>query len=162
MRDYGRNDLTQIRIKKDRLLDPDVPHLYIRGDGTRVYFFEKDELERLVTASPREETAKREMFEVLQLGEDRRMVSRCRRRISTELMCVREARESEGEEADVSDMAASEGEEAIADAMQYTFEHQVCDCLLRVVSLGVGFLLVERIRPRFALSCLRPQALPNF
>lgn len=151
LRDYGRNDLTQIRIKKDRLLDPDVPHLYIRGDGTRVYFFEKEELERLVTASPREETAKREMFEVLQLGEDRRMVSRYRRRISTELMRVREARESEGEEADVSDMAAGEGEEAIADAMQYMSEHQVCDRLLRVGALRVGLPAMRASKTKICL-----------
>jgi tRNAThr (cytosine32-N3)-methyltransferase len=73
MRDYGRNDLAQIRIKKDRLLDPSVPHLYIRGDGTRVYFFEKEELKEMLERSPRE--AEGRMFEISQLGEDRRMVS---------------------------------------------------------------------------------------
>jgi len=30
--------MTQLRFKKDRLLDD---HFYIRGDGTRVYFFEE-------------------------------------------------------------------------------------------------------------------------
>ncbi|KAK1921735.1 S-adenosylmethionine-dependent methyltransferase [Papiliotrema laurentii] len=72
MRDYGRNDLAQIRIKKDRLLDPSIPHLYIRGDGTRVYFFEKEELKEMLERSPRE--AEGRMFEISQLGEDRRML----------------------------------------------------------------------------------------
>lgn len=68
-RDYGRGDLAQVRFKKGRYLEE---NFYIRGDGTRVYFFEKDELIEIWAGTNAEEPEA--LFEVVDLGVDRRLL----------------------------------------------------------------------------------------
>lgn len=74
-RDYGRGDLAQVRFKKGRYLEE---NFYIRGDGTRVYFFEEDELIKIWTGSESESDEHTDRpssrFEVVNLGVDRRLL----------------------------------------------------------------------------------------
>jgi tRNAThr (cytosine32-N3)-methyltransferase len=67
-RDYGRGDLAQVRFKSGRWMGE---NFYVRGDGTRVYFFDKEELEQLWTKS----------FEVLNLDVDRRLIVNRQRKL---------------------------------------------------------------------------------
>ncbi|KAI9025476.1 S-adenosyl-L-methionine-dependent methyltransferase [Hyaloraphidium curvatum] len=60
-RDYGRYDLTQLRLKGGRLLDD---HFYIRGDGTQVYFYTQEEVNEIFAP----------YFDVLENEVDRRLL----------------------------------------------------------------------------------------
>ncbi|CUS13165.1 unnamed protein product, partial [Tuber aestivum] len=63
-RDYGRGDLAQVRFKAGRYLEE---NFYVRGDGTRVYFFDEDEL----STFPKGDFGG---FRINDMGVDRRML----------------------------------------------------------------------------------------
>lgn len=115
VRDYARHDLAQLRIKKDRLLDPALPGLYIRGDGTRVYFFKKTEMEDLLTAAPRAASEGGPMFEIEQSDEDRRLVSSRSAALCHMTDAALIVGEPKREAEDVSYLVAAQGQEGRID-----------------------------------------------
>lgn len=73
-RDYGRGDLAQVRFRKGRYLEE---NFYIRGDGTRVYFFDRDELASIWSgpdATENSEEVDVPRFTIEKLGVDRRLL----------------------------------------------------------------------------------------
>lgn len=70
-RDYGRGDLAQVRFKAGRWMEE---NFYVRGDGTRVYFFDRDELSGIWRERVGEPDDIRPGFEILNLDLDRRLI----------------------------------------------------------------------------------------
>lgn len=96
-RDYGRGDLAQVRFKKGRYMEE---NFYVRGDGTRVYFFEREELVKIwggwTDAGDKGQASEEDSgndegvmsvednaggFEVLDVGVDRRLLVNRQRKL---------------------------------------------------------------------------------
>ncbi|KAK5680630.1 hypothetical protein LTS10_007563 [Elasticomyces elasticus] len=77
-RDYGRGDLAQVRFKKGRYLDE---NFYVRGDGTRVYFFDEQELREIWSGEKTEDDSATAAFEIRNLAVDRRMLVNRQRKL---------------------------------------------------------------------------------
>jgi tRNAThr (cytosine32-N3)-methyltransferase len=92
-RDYGRGDLAQVRFKKGRWMEE---NFYVRGDGTRVYFFEKEELRQIWTGlglglgldttdkgdeKTPDQTVESSHFEIEDLGVDKRLLVNRQRKL---------------------------------------------------------------------------------
>lgn len=74
-RDYGRGDLAQVRFRKGRWMEE---NFYVRGDGTRVYFFDEDELRHIwggegkkVEQGPVERSGERDRSKATDVAEKR-------------------------------------------------------------------------------------------
>jgi tRNAThr (cytosine32-N3)-methyltransferase len=86
-RDYGRGDLAQVRFRKGRWLEE---NFYVRGDGTRVYFFDETELKQLWTGKGLEDQIQgiklndgevKPKFEIVNFGVDRRLLVNRQRKL---------------------------------------------------------------------------------
>ncbi|EEQ29330.1 actin filament binding protein [Microsporum canis CBS 113480] len=94
-RDYGKGDLAQVRFKKGRWMGE---NFYVRGDGTRVYFFEKEEVSHIwgkwtpqggipefkkedENPSSDDHTSPDSGFEILNMDLDRRLIVNRQRKL---------------------------------------------------------------------------------